>query len=125
MVLLFYFSLMCVKKYKTMDTPKTIKDDVKYVLCIGSAHDKGGPTDINIAQKSHLSNFSDLKLWFIFVYEHSNLTRTDRYSVIVRYCKHVNNKGFVYITDFTTFLPNVSTILQSSSRMPACMIVKM
>ena len=33
-------------------------DAVKSVLRIGSAHNKGGPADINIAQISHLSNFS-------------------------------------------------------------------
>jgi hypothetical protein len=31
-----------------------IKDHVKSVLCISSAHNKGGPTDINIAQILHL-----------------------------------------------------------------------
>ena len=44
-----------------------LKDDVKSVLCIDSPHYKGGPIDINIAQNSHLSNFSDIKLWFIFI----------------------------------------------------------
>ena len=35
-----------------------IKDDVKSVLRIGSAHNKGGPADINIAKILHLSSFS-------------------------------------------------------------------
>ncbi len=35
----------------------SIKDAVKSILRIGSAHNKGGPADINIAQISHLSNF--------------------------------------------------------------------
>ena len=48
-----------------------VKDAVKSILRIGSAHNKGGPADINIAQVSHLSNFSDIKFWFIFIYEHS------------------------------------------------------
>ena len=43
------------------------KDAVKSVLRIGSARNKGGPADINIVQISHLSNFSALKLWFIFI----------------------------------------------------------
>ena len=30
-------------------------DNVKFVLRIGSAHNKGGPTDINIAQILHVS----------------------------------------------------------------------
>jgi hypothetical protein len=37
------------------------KDDFHSVLCIISAHDKGGPPDINIAQILHLSNFLQLK----------------------------------------------------------------
>jgi hypothetical protein len=38
-----------------------IKDDVHSVLRISSAHNKGGPPDINIAQILHLSNFFELK----------------------------------------------------------------
>jgi hypothetical protein len=34
-----------------------LKDAVKSVLRIGSAHNKGGPTDVNIAQILHLLNF--------------------------------------------------------------------
>jgi hypothetical protein len=37
------------------------KDDVHSVLRISSAHNKGGPPDINIAQILHLSNFFELK----------------------------------------------------------------
>ena len=54
-----------------------IKDAVKSVLRIGSAHNKGGPADLNIAQISHLSNFSVIKLWFIFIYEHSKPEKID------------------------------------------------
>ena len=66
------------------------KDAVKSVLRIGSAHNKGGPADINIAQISHLSNFSVIKLiiwfklWFIFIYEHSKPEKVDN-SVVVNY----------------------------------------
>ena len=42
-------------------TNKSIKDDVHSVLRISSAHNKGGPPDINIAQILHLSNFFELK----------------------------------------------------------------
>ncbi len=56
-----------------------IKDAVKSVLRIGSAHNKGGPADLNIAQISHLSNFSVIKLWFIFIYEHSKPQKIDIY----------------------------------------------
>ncbi len=54
-----------------------IKDDVKSVLRIGSAHNKGGPADINIAKISHLSSFSDIKVWFILIYEHSKPEQVD------------------------------------------------
>ena len=40
--------------------PFFIKDAVKSVLRISSAHNKGGPADINIAQILHLSNFFEL-----------------------------------------------------------------
>ena len=53
------------------------KDDVKSVLRIGSAHNKRGPKDINIAQISHLSNFSDRKLRLILIYEHSKPEHID------------------------------------------------
>ncbi len=39
-----------------------VKDAVKSVLRIGSAHNKGGLADINIAQISYPSNFFDIKL---------------------------------------------------------------
>ena len=48
-------------------------DDVKSVQHNGLAHNKGGPADINIAQITHLSNFSDIKL----IYEHSKLEQID------------------------------------------------
>ena len=40
---------------------KPFKDDVHSVLRISSAHNKGGPPDINIAQILQLSNFFELK----------------------------------------------------------------
>ena len=40
-------------------------------------HNKGGPADINIAQISHLKNFSVIKLCFIFIYEHSKPEKID------------------------------------------------
>ena len=42
-------------------TVALVKDDVHPVLRISSAHNKGGPPDINIAQILHLSNFFELK----------------------------------------------------------------
>ncbi len=47
------------------------------VLRIGSAHNKGEPADINIAQISHLSNLSVIKPWFIFIYEHGKPEKID------------------------------------------------
>ncbi len=66
-----------------------VKGEVKSVLRIGSAHNKGGPADINIAQISHLSNFSDIKLWLTFIYEHS---KPEQFEFVYI------NKEFVYIT---------------------------
>ena len=51
-----------IKSLKTLITSDhAVKDAVKSVLRISSAHNKGGPTDINIAQILHLSNFFELK----------------------------------------------------------------
>jgi hypothetical protein len=49
------------------------KDDVHSVLHISSAHNKGGPPDINMAQILHLSNFFELKRT---VYIHLQAWRT-------------------------------------------------
>ena len=35
---------------------KTLKEGLQFVLRIGSAHNKGGPLNINIVQISHFSN---------------------------------------------------------------------
>jgi hypothetical protein len=40
---------------------ESLKDDVNSVLRISSAHNKGGPPDINIAHILHLLNFFELK----------------------------------------------------------------
>ena len=47
---------------------ETFKDHVKSVLRISSAHNKGGPTDINIAQILHLSNFFELKHTLVYIH---------------------------------------------------------
>jgi hypothetical protein len=45
-----------------------IKDAVKSVLRISSAHNRGGgPADINIAQMLHLSNFFELKRTLVYI----------------------------------------------------------
>jgi hypothetical protein len=50
-----------------MSILETPKDHVKSVLRISSAHNKGGPTYINIAQILHLSNFFELKLTLVYI----------------------------------------------------------
>ena len=50
---------------------------VKSVLHIGSAHNKGRPSDLNIVEIPH---FSELKLWFIFVYENVENLNSVRFS---------------------------------------------
>jgi hypothetical protein len=44
------------------------KDHVKSVLRISSAHNKGGPAGINIAQILHLSNFFELKHTIVYIH---------------------------------------------------------
>ncbi len=59
---------------------------------------------INIAQISHLSNFSDIKLRFILIYEHNTPEQVDiHYSIsnFTNIAVQNVNKEFVYITDFT------------------------
>jgi hypothetical protein len=43
-----------------------LKVEVKSVLRIGSAHNNVRTSNLNIAQISNLSNFSEHKLYFIF-----------------------------------------------------------
>jgi hypothetical protein len=51
---------MC-KKHQNELVTGIFKDAVKSVLRISSAHNKGGPMDINIAQILDLSNLFELK----------------------------------------------------------------
>jgi hypothetical protein len=44
-----------------------IKVEVKSVLRIGSAHNNARTSNVNIAQISNVSNFSEHKLNFIFI----------------------------------------------------------
>ena len=68
---------VCKHTIRKINKTLIFKDAVKSVQRIGSAHNKGGPADINIAQISHLSNFSVIKLWFIFIYEHTKPEKID------------------------------------------------
>jgi hypothetical protein len=47
-----------------------VTDHVKSVLGmrISSAHNKGGPTDINIAQILHFPNFFELKRTLVYIH---------------------------------------------------------
>ena len=47
---------------------RIIKDHVKSVLRISSTHNKGGPTDIDIAHILHLSNFFELKRTLVYIH---------------------------------------------------------
>ncbi len=64
------------------------------------------------AQISHLSNFSDLKLWFILIYEHSKPEQIDIQLQYISYFTNIAvqnvNKEFVYITDFTASLTGLN-----------------
>ena len=83
------------------------EDHVKFVLRISSAHNKGGPTDINIAQTLHLSNFFELKRSLVYIHlQENSFTIQFIYNTIYlpekcQIAVQNVNKGFVYITDFT------------------------
>ena len=49
----------------------SFKEGLQSVLRIGSAHNKGGPPDINIAKFHIFRTLFELKLWFTFMYKHS------------------------------------------------------
>ncbi len=50
----------------------------KSVLRIGSAHNKARPADINIAQISHLSNFSEIKVTNSGLYSFTSIANQNR-----------------------------------------------
>ena len=81
---------------------QNIKDGLQSVLRIGSAHNKGGPLNINIVQISHFFELFELKFWFTFIYKHSKPEKF-RYSFSKSYFTNIEfqnvNKAFVYITD--------------------------
>ncbi len=52
-----------------------LKVDVKSVLRIGSAHNKRGPSGHSIRI---FRTFSELKLWFIFIYEHKYYSKPEQ-----------------------------------------------
>jgi hypothetical protein len=63
-----------IASHALQGTVAHIKDHVKSVLRISSAHNKGGPTDINkykhknTAQILHLSNFFELKRTLVYIH---------------------------------------------------------
>ena len=60
-----------------------LKDDIHSVLRISSAHNKGGPPDINIAQILHLSNFFELKRIQLYSFTSIANQKSVRYSVSI------------------------------------------
>jgi hypothetical protein len=87
-----------------------VKDHaVKSVLLIN----KGGPTDINIAQILHLSNFFELYS-SLYSFTIAN-QKSVRYSVSISYFTIIAvqsvNKGFVYITDLAWSLTCLSRLV--------------
>ncbi len=66
--------------------------EVKSVLRIGSAHNKRGSPDLKIVGFPHFSDFSELKLWFIFIYEHIANQNSVRFSVSVTFYKFRSSK---------------------------------
>ncbi len=58
--------------------------DVKSVLRIGFAHNKRGHADLKVVEIPHFSDFSELKLWFIFIYaQHIANQNSVRFSVSI------------------------------------------
>ena len=61
-----------------------LKVEVKPFLRIGSAHNKGRPSDLNIVESPHFFTFSELKPWFIvMIYEHIANQNSVRFSVSI------------------------------------------
>ena len=68
---------------------ENIKDHVKSVLRISSAPNKGGPTDITIAQILHLSNFFKIETYSsLYSFTIAN-QESVRYSVSMSYFTNI------------------------------------
>ena len=80
-----------------------LKEGLQSVLRIGSAHNKGGPPNINIVQISHFRTLFELKLWFTFICKHSKPEKCQIFIYSKSYFTNIEfqnvNKAFVYITD--------------------------
>jgi hypothetical protein len=114
---------IAISSYSTRVCRITVKDAVKSVLRIGSAHNKGGPTDVNIAQTvSHLLNF--FLNWNSGLYSFTSIPNQNSviYSVSISYFTNIPvrnvNKAFVYITDLTAPL----NILICDKKPKACQL---
>ena len=77
-----------------------IKDAVKSVLRIGSAHNKGGPTDINIAQILHLSNLFELKR-IVYIHLYFMNPMSALYTNRVQVYTYIFSIIGSYVRDFT------------------------
>jgi hypothetical protein len=58
---------MVTKRFKKGPICRFFKVEVKSVLRIGSAHNNVRTSNVKIAQISNVSNFSEHKLYFIFI----------------------------------------------------------
>ena len=91
----------------------TIKEGLQSVLRIGSAHNKGGPLNINIVQISHFSNPFLIET-VTFIYKRSKPEKC-QISFSKSYFTNIEfqnvNKAFVYITDCNPSLISISSKL--------------
>ena len=83
---------------------------VKSVLRIGSAHNKGGPSDVKIVEIQHFSDFFLIEtLVYIHLRAYTKPKRTvSDFQLVMSYFTNFAvqnvNKAFVYITDSTSTL---------------------
>ena len=98
------------------------KLDVKSVLRIGSqcsAHNKREHPDLKTVEIPHFFGRSELKLWFIFIYEHITNQNSGRFSVSIIYFTNFAvqsvNKAFLYIAHLRTWHRLTSTVHRSTA----------
>jgi hypothetical protein len=108
------------------DTPNIVvssgkfKDDVHSVLRISSAHNKGRPPDINIAQILHLSNFFELK-HIVYINSFTSIAnqKSVRYSISISYFTNIAvqnvNKVRACAQEWTSSLPISTTCLSAKN----------
>ena len=99
--------------------------ELKSILRIDFAHNKGGgggreDSYLNIVEFPNFSDFSESKVWFVFIYKHIANQNGVRFSVSISQVQNVN-KMFAYITDFISTLSNkmtkTSNLMVTNTRM--------